>query len=232
MVKFDPIGLLHGTYLHWIVSGLETTLLLFFLCLVSAFILALLLTTLRISGIAPFRWFVAAYVEYHRNVPALVQLLLWYFGLSTIVPDNWSAWINQHGSEFFFAWVALTLNSAAFMSEDLRSGLRSVAKGQMEACRTLGLTFSQAMRDVILPQSIRASIPPLISQSLALFKATSLAMAISVAVLTYAAQQIENETFRTFDAFTVVSVLYLMGSFIIVAVGAAYDRYSSRNRSR
>ncbi|MEN0616894.1 amino acid ABC transporter permease [Klebsiella indica] len=232
MVSFNPITLLQGEYLQWILSGLENTLLLFFLCLISGFILALLLASMRISGIAPLRWFVVCYVEYHRNVPALVQLLLWYFGLSAILPYSWSDWVNQHGSEFFFAYVALTLNSAAFMSEDLRSGLRSIARGQMEACRALGLNFSQAMRDVILPQSIRVSIPPLIGQSLALYKSTSLAMAISVAELTYAAKQIENETFRTFDAFAIISVIYLTGSLLIVTVGAAYDRFALRSGSR
>ncbi|WP_437614657.1 amino acid ABC transporter permease [Erwinia sp. V71] len=232
MVSFNPITLLQGDYLQWLLSGLENTLLLFFICLISGFILALLLASMRISGIAPLRWFVVCYVEYHRNVPALVQLLLWYFGLSAVLPYSWSEWVNQHGSEFFFAYVALTLNSAAFMSEDLRSGLRSIAHGQMEACRALGLTFPQAMRDVILPQSIRVSIPPLIGQSLALYKSTSLAMAISVAELTYAAKQIENETFRTFEAFAIVSVIYLAGSLLIVSVGAAYDRFAFRSGSR
>ncbi|RAT14603.1 hypothetical protein AU486_12405, partial [Lonsdalea quercina] len=164
-MKFDPITLLQGKYLQWIISGLETTLILFFLCLISGFILSLLLASMRLSGIAPLRWFVMAYVEYHRNVPALVQLLLWYFGLSSLLPFALSEWVNQHGSEFFFAYIALTLNTAAFMSEDLRSGLRAIASGQMEACRALGLTFSQSMRDVILPQSIRISIPPLLGQS-------------------------------------------------------------------
>lgn len=232
MIKFDPITLLQGKYLQWIISGLETTLILFFLCLISGFILSLLLASMRLSGIAPLRWFVMAYVEYHRNVPALVQLLLWYYGLSSLLPFALSEWVNQHGSEFFFAYIALTLNTAAFMSEDLRSGLRAIASGQMEACRALGLTFSQSMRDVILPQSIRISIPPLLGQSLALYKSTSLAMAISVAELTHAAKQIENETFRTFEAFAIVSVIYLAGSLLIVSIGTTYDRYILRTGSR
>nr|WP_241391434.1 amino acid ABC transporter permease [Serratia proteamaculans]ULG18666.1 ABC transporter permease [Serratia proteamaculans] len=232
MISFDPVTLLQGQYLQWIITGLETTLILFFLCLISGFILALLLASMRLSGIVPLRWFVVGYVEYHRNVPALVQLLLWYFGLSAILPYILSEWVNRHGSEFFFAYIALTLNTAAFMSEDLRSGLRSIANGQMEACRALGLTFPQAMRDVILPQSIRVSIPPLIGQALALYKSTSLAMAISVTELTYAAKQIENETFRTFEAFAIVSAIYLAGSLLIVSVGSMYDRFSLRAGSR
>lgn len=225
MISFDPFSLLQGQYLQWIISGIETTLTLFFLCLISGFILSLLLTTMRISGIALLRWMVVIYVEYHRNVPALVQLLLWYFGVSAILPDAAADWVNQHGSEFLFAYIALTLNAAAFMSEDLRSGLRAVSSGQMEACRAMGLTFSQAMRDVILPQAIRISIPPLLSQSLSLYKSTSLAMAISVMELTYVAKQIDNETFRTFDAFALVSIIYLIGSFLIYCAGFAYNRF-------
>lgn len=225
MINFDPLSLLHGRYLQWIISGLGTTLELFILCLVSGFILAVILTTLRLSGIAPLRWFVAVYVEYHRNVPSLVQLLLWYFGVSAVLPDAASEWVNEHSSEFFFAYIALTLNAAAFMSEDLRSGLRAIPGGQMEACRAMGLTFAQATRDVILPQAIRISVPPLINQSLSLYKSTSLAMAISVTELTYVAKQIDNETFKTFDAFALVSIIYLLGSLLIFGVGVAYDRY-------
>lgn len=225
MIGFNPFSLLHGQYLQWITSAIETTLALFFLCLISGFILALVLTTMRISGIAPLRWFVAIYVEYHRNVPSLVQLLLWYFGVSAILPDAAADWVNQHGSEFLFAYIALTLNAAAFMSEDLRSGLRAISNGQMEACRAIGLSFSQAMRDVILPQSIRVSIPPLLNQSLALYKSTSLAMAIGVTELTYVAKQIDDETFRTFDAFALVSIIYLVGSFLIFSAGFAYNRF-------
>jgi len=119
--------------------------------------------------------------------------------------------------------IALTLNSAAYMSEDLRSGMRSVASSQMEAARALGLTYGQALRDVLLPQAIRVAVPPLISQSLGLFKSTSLAMAIGVAEMTYASRQIENETYRTFETFAIATVFYLLVSFMIMGAGHYYN---------
>ncbi|WP_409076541.1 amino acid ABC transporter permease (plasmid) [Pantoea sp. C3] len=228
-MDFQPLTLLQGQYLGWIIKGIENTLSLFFLCLVTAFVIALALTAMRLSRIALFRWFVIVFVEYHRNVPALVQLLLWYFGISMILPEILSAWINKHSSEFLFAYVALSLNSAAFMSEDLRSGVRSIASGQMEACKAMGFSFMQSMIDIILPQSVRVSIPPLISQALTLYKATSLAMAISVTELTYAAKEIDNETFRTFESYAIISMIYLIGAFIIVSVGFSYERFNSRS---
>ncbi|WP_017345943.1 amino acid ABC transporter permease [Pantoea sp. A4] len=227
-MTFQPLTLLQGQYLDWLLRGMETTVKLFGFCLISGFILALILTALRLSNSRFLQAVVAIYVEYHRNVPALVQLLLWYFGISSALPLLMSDWINQHSSEFLFAYIALTLNAAAFMSEDLRSGVRAISAGQMEACRAMGLTFTQSMRDVILPQAVRVSIPPLISQALALFKSTSLAMAISVTELTYAAKEIDNETFRTFESYAIVSVIYLIGSAVIVGLGMTYEHINSR----
>jgi polar amino acid transport system permease protein len=119
--------------------------------------------------------------------------------------------------------IALSLNSAAYRSEDLRSGMRSVAETQMEAARALGLSYLQSMRDVLLPQAIRISVPPLVNQSLSLFKSTSLAMAIGVAEMTYASRQIENETYRTFETFILASAFYLLMSWSIMALGAWYN---------
>jgi polar amino acid transport system permease protein len=168
--------------------------------------------------------FIIAYVEYHRNVPVLVQLFVWYFGVPQLLPAPMRAWINAQNSEFLFALIALVLNAAAYMSEDLRSGIRSIPKEQLEAARALGLTYLDAMRFVLLPQAVRIAIPPTINQSLALFKTTSLAMAIGVAELTYAARQIENETYKTFEAFALASMGYLAISWVIMGVGAHYNK--------
>jgi len=218
-MEIHLLELLQGYYLQLFIAGTAMTLRLFFASLFSGFALAVLLTALRATGIPVLRWVIAAFVEYHRNVPALVQIFVWYFGVSQLFPAAIRNWMNAQNGEFLFAYIALGLNVAAYMSEDLRSGLRSIARTQMEAARALGLNFTQAMRDVMLPQALRVASPPLVSQSLGLFKATSLAMAIGVAELTYSARLVDSDTFRTFEAFAIVSVIYLVGSWSIAGLG-------------
>jgi polar amino acid transport system permease protein len=223
MLNLDFGVVLHGQYLKWLIGGAVNTVTLFVLAWIAAFALAIVLVALRSLAVRPLEWAIAAYVNYHRNVPGLVQIFVWYFGVPELLPDSITQFINDHNGEFIFALIALSLNSAAYMSEDLRSGLRSVAREQAEAARALGLNYAQTMRDVLLPQAIRISVPPLINQSLSLFKSTSLAMAIGVAEMTYASRQIENETYRTFETFALASAFYLLLSFGIMALGAYYN---------
>jgi polar amino acid transport system permease protein len=223
MLHLDFGAVLHGQYLTWLINGALQTIYLFAAAWIVAMLLALILVSLRALELRPLEWLIAAYVNYHRNVPGLVQIFVWYFGVPELLPSWITNYINDHNGEFIFALIALSLNAAAYMSEDLRSGLRSVAGTQMEAARALGLSYPQAMRDVLLPQAIRVSVPALINQSLSLFKSTSLAMAIGVAEMTYASRQIENETYRTFETFALASAFYLMMSWAIMALGAYYN---------
>jgi polar amino acid transport system permease protein len=219
-LKLDFSIILKGSYLDMLVHGACTTIVLFALALLIALVVATTLASARASGIRFFEWLVAAYVAYHRNVPLLVQLFVWYFGIPQILPVAVQTWINTYSSEFVFALIALSFNSAAYMSEDLRSGLRAVGTGQQEAARALGLSYSQSLRDVLLPQAARIAIPPLTNQALTLFKSTSLAMAIGVAEMTYASHQIDNATFRAFEAYAIASAFYMTISLAIMGVGA------------
>ena len=171
------------------------------------------------------------FVEYHRNVPGLVQIFVWYFGVPQLLPKLAQRWINRHDGEFFLSCIALTLYAAAYMSEDLRSGLRSLSRGQADAARSLGMTYAQCLRFILLPQALRAALPPLVNQTLALFKATSLAMTVGVAELMHATRQIENETYRTFEAFLIASLGYLLISWSIMGVGAYVGRRQRNTRA-
>lgn len=207
-------------YLTLVLHGLGVTAKLFVASWVLAMLLACVLMAVRSSSSRVAQGLVMAFVEYHRNVPGLVQIFVWYFGVPQLLPTDVQRWVNRHDGEFILSCIALTLYAAAYMSEDLRSGLRSLAKGQVEAARSLGMTYMQAMRHVLLPQALRAALPPLVNQTLALFKATSLAMTVGVAELMHATRQIENETYRTFEAFLIASACYLAISWSLMAVGA------------
>lgn len=224
MRDLDFGAIVRGQYLEWLVSGAAVALSLFLLALLFGLALAFVLAGVRALPGRAWDWTVAAYVAYHRNVPTLVQLFVWYFGVPQLLPGAALAWVNGHHGEFLLALVALSLNAAAYLSEDLRSGVRSIARGQVEAARALGFGHAQTMAFVVLPQAVRVAIPALINQALILFKTTSLAMAIGVAEMTYVSRQIENETYRTFETFTVATLFYILVSFCIMLAGHGYDR--------
>ena len=183
--------------------------------------LAVLLLGLRISPLRFADPAVKVYVSYHRNVPTLVQLMLWYFGIYTLMPDAVTGWLADHNAEAIFAIIGLGLCQAAYFSEDLRSGLRSVNPGQMEAAKALGHGYISAMRYVIMPQGVRNALPPLINHSVSLFKNSSLAIVVGASELTHAIKEIDNVSFRTFEIYLVGTVIYLFFSLIIMGAGAA-----------
>lgn len=225
-------SLLRGDYLHAFFGGIALTLQLFFVSAVLAFLLACVLMAIRLIPGRLGGWVVSAYVEYHRNVPSLVQLFVWYFGVPQLLPMGMQDWINDRGGEVIFAIIALTLNAAAYISEDLRSGFRSLPAGQTEASRALGLSYLQTLRKVLIPQAVRASAPSLVNQALGLFKTTALAMAIGTGELMYITRQIEGETYMTFQTFAVASLFYMLGSWTIMVGGALWQRRNQQRMAR
>jgi polar amino acid transport system permease protein len=223
--QLDFGAVLSGHYLGLFLNGIVTTLFLFVVCWIVAFILGLFLAMLRATPWRPLQWFVWAYVEYHRNVPLIVQLLFWNFGIPQILPDAFNKYINAHSPELTLAIIAIGLFGAAYMSEDFRSGLRAIPDTQREAARAMGFGFVESMRWIILPQAWRLSVPPLVNQTLNLLKSTSLAAGIGVAELSYAAREIENQSYRVFEAFSIVTLAYLLGTFSIMLAGAALSRH-------
>ena len=213
---FDLSFLLDDGYLRLFRDGVLTTLRLFAVSGAMALVIGIVLATLRALPWRACRGLVIVIVEYHRNVPVLVQILIWYFGMPQLLPESIKLWVNSGNTEFIFASIALAMNAGAFISEDLRSGLRTIPRTQEEAAWSIGLTYLQGFRYVILPQGIRVAMPALLNQTLLLFKNSSLAMAIGVHELLYRTKQVDNATFRTFDVFLVATVLYLIGTLSLM----------------
>lgn len=221
MKDFDLMAiLLNPEFSAMLMKGVELTLIIASSSWLLAMTLALLLLIVRLTPNRLAQRAVAAYVSYHRNVPTLVQLMMWYFGISSLLPEGMQDWLADHDGEAIFAVISLGLCQAAYFSEDMRSGLRSIPTGQTEAARALGHSYLGSMRSVILPQAIRNAIPALVNHSVSLFKNSSLAMAIGVTELTRAVRQVESQSFRTFESYLVATVLYLTISLILMAVGA------------
>jgi polar amino acid transport system permease protein len=219
-LHFDLATVLQGDYGALFLHGIELTLAMAALAWALSLVVGILLTLIRLTNNRLATAFVATFVAYHRNVPMLVQILFWYFGISNILPESLQALLNHYNGQFIFAVIAIGLCSAAYLSEDIRSGLRAIPYGQYEASRALGLNFLNGMRFVVLPQALRNAIPPMVNHAVLLFKNTSLAMAIGAAELTYVTRQIENETFLSFESYFVATVVYLGLSLVIMLGGA------------
>jgi polar amino acid transport system permease protein len=220
---FDWSVVTTGKYLEWLISGLKVTLELSVTGIILSFLLGLLITVLRMSHFRPLRWIACAYLEFFRNTPLLVQIFFWYFGSYKMLPQSVNDWLNTTNFEFAAALIALTIYTSAFIAEDIRSGILSIPKEQMEAARSSGFSYLRSMQYIILPQAVRITVPPIVNQFLNLAKNSSLAMTIGVMELTYQARQIESYTFKGFEAFTAATVIYLALSVVITALMHQYN---------
>ena len=224
MPLFDFSLVLSGRYHDMLVSGLWLSLQLLAASLFFALPLAVVVALLRLSTHTILRSLGTSYVEAVRNVPLLAHMLLWYFGIPELLPASVREWLYGWGYEAIAAVIALSLYTAAYMAEDVRSGIRAVHAGQFEAARALGLGHLAAMRLVVLPQAIRISLPPLISQTLDLWKNTSIATVIGSAELMYQAAQVETATFRSAEVFLFTTASYLAVALLITGLAASCQR--------
>ena len=224
MPFFDPSILQSGQYHDWLVQGLVLSLQLTAASFVIALPLGALVALMRTSTNAPLRAVGSVIVESIRNVPLLAHLLFWYFAFPELLPEGAREFLYAHNPEAVCAVIALSLYSGVHMAEDIRSGIRAVPLSQLEAARSLGLGRFAAVRLVLLPQAFRASVPPLLSQTVNLWKDTSVATVIGAAEMMYQAARVETASFRSVEAFTFATLAYLTVSLLISFAAWLYQR--------
>ncbi|HCW0488926.1 amino acid ABC transporter permease [Pseudomonas aeruginosa] len=226
--------LLAPQYLRWLLDGFLLTLGLALLsCLLATLIGAPPLAIARLSRRRLLSWPARAYLALFRNTPLLVQLFFWYFGVPALLPEALVSWLNTPHETPLLDWPSfeflagawgLTLYTSAFVAEEFRAGIASVRPEQRAAGLALGLTQRQVWREVVLPQALRTALPPLLGQYMNALKNSSLAMAIGLAELSYASRQVETETFKTFQAFGIATLLYIGAIALIEAFGQALQQ--------
>lgn len=203
-------------YWHGALLALELTI----ASLAAASVIAFFLALGALSRAGPLRGLVLLYNWFFRAIPTLLLLLFVWNGL----PQLWSTFTSSWYKPFLAAFIALSLNEAAYMSEIIRAGLLSVDPGQELAGRALGMTRSRILRRVIVPQAIRIIIPPTGNEFITLLKLTSLASVISLYELLGAATVRASQDFRYLEAYTAAAVYYLAIVSVLMIFQAQLER--------
>ena len=201
--------------LGFLLGGLLVTLELTVLGFVGALLLGTVLAVFRVSPVAPLRWVGAVYVEVLRNMPLLTLLILVVFGL----PD-----IGITFSLFTSAALCMAGFGAAFVCEAVRGGVNAVSVGQAEAARSLGFTFTQSLRYVILPPAFRTMVQPLVNIFIGVVLGSSLASAVGVSELTNRTQVLNLQSAEAVVLFLVSGAIYLAIALLGGTVGGALER--------
>ncbi len=208
-------------YRSYYFTGIKITLLLSFGALVIGTTLGSLLSLARLSKNKFLQFIARVYIEVVRGTPMMVQISLVYFGSYVLLG------IDIDG--FVAALIAVALNSTAYVAEIIRSGIQSIDKGQTEASRSLGLSSSQTMRHIILPQAIKNILPTLGNEFVTLIKETSVASTIGVADLMYASKIVQSTSFQPFTPLVIVAVIYFVFTFTLSQLVAFFERRLAHN---
>ena len=207
------------TYLDWMMSAWGWTVSVALLSLVIALVLGALIGTLRTLPDRP--WIVRlgnAWVELFRNIPLLVQVFIWYHVIPAVIPAMKSL------PGFVLVVFAIGFFTSARIAEQVRSGIQALPRGQRYAGMAVGFTTFQTYRYVLLPMAFRIIIPPLTSETMNIFKNSSVAFAVSVAELTMFAMQAQEETSRGIEVYLAVTALYVISAFAINRIMAFIEK--------
>lgn len=208
-------------YKYYYFTGIKITLALSFFSLFIGSTLGAFISLLKLSKNKFLRLIASVYIEAVRGTPMMVQIALVYFGSFVLTG------IDVNG--FVAALIAVSLNSAAYVAEIIRSGIQSIDKGQSEASRSLGITQKQTMRHIILPQAIKNIMPALGNEFVTLIKETSVASTIGVADLMYASKIVQGSSFQPFNPLVIVAITYFIFTFSISQLVGLVERRLSHD---
>ena len=229
-MNFATIGqnIVKLTVKYWdkfLITGLGYTLSLAAITVAVGAILGSLIALLRMSKFPPFRWISAIYTEIIRGTPMLLQLYLFYFALPQLIP-----FLNK--KQYLCVAIALVCNSAAYVSEIIRSGIQAVDIGQTEAARSLGLSQSLTMTEIILPQAVKNILPALGNEFIMIIKDTSLASTFFIGDLMTQCLLIKGATYLTLEPLIMVAVIYFVLTFVLSKLLAVFERRLRRGDIR
>ena len=229
-MNFVTIGqnIVKLTIKYWdkfLITGMGYTLSLAAITVAVGAVLGSLIALLRMSKFPPFRWIAAIYTEIIRGTPMLLQLYLFYFALPQLIP-----FLNR--KQYLCVAIALVCNSAAYVSEIIRSGIQAVDIGQTEAARSLGLSAGLTMTQIILPQAIKNILPALGNEFIMIIKDTSLASTFFIGDLMTQVLLIKGATYLTLEPLIMVAVVYFVLTFVLSKLLGFFERRLRRGDVR
>lgn len=209
----EPIG----NNAQYFADGTRVTVELTVVAGLSGILIGVLAALGRTSRVVPLRWLASLYIWIMRGTPLLVQILFVFLALPTLVPA-------LRLDDFTSACVALAFNVGAYNAEAIRSGLLAVPKGQIEAARSLGMSSWYTFLDVTFPQAFKVALPPLVNNTVALLKDSSLAYAIGVVELTNVGNRIQAATFQPLPTLITTALVYLILTTVMTQISGAVER--------
>jgi len=209
--------LLRNYWKVFLLEGVPTTLLLTCIAVALGTILGTLIAMMKMSKVKLLRGVVTAYIEIIRGTPILLQLYIFYFVLPQLLPF-------LKLSSFMWVAIAMCVNSSAYVSEVIRSGIQAVDKGQSEAARSLGLSEKQTMMKIILPQAVRNILPALGNEFIMMLKETSLASTFFLGDLMTSYAIVKGVTYLTLEPMTIVAIIYLCMTFPLSKIVARFEK--------
>ena len=224
------IKLMQTYWKVFLIDGVTTTLQFTCIAVSLGVVLGTLIAILKMSKFKIVRFLVSIYIEVIRGTPILLQLYIFYFVLPNV-------FTFLKLSQFMWVSIALCVNSSAYVSEVIRSGIQAVDKGQMEAARSLGMSEKQAMLKIILPQAVRNILPALGNEFIMMLKETSLASTFFLGDIMTSYNVVKGATFLTLEPLTIVAIIYLCLTFPLSKVVEKFEKkmanpnsYKARNR--
>lgn len=197
-----------------LLNGAEITLILAFFTVIFGTLLGMVIALGRLSRLRPLRIVSTAYVEFIRGTPLMVQILMIFYGLAMIgirMPE--APWLSKDFPRIMAGIISLSINSAAYVAEIIRSGIQAVDVGQMEAARSLGMRQSLAMTKIILPQAVRNILPALGNEFVVVIKESSMVSLIGAAELMFMTNTIIGATFLQFEPLIICAIVYFIMTF-------------------
>lgn len=182
------------------------------------------LSLFKISNIKPLEWIASFYTSIFRGVPLMVQVFMMYFGVPLIVPVKFTA--------FTAGTLVFAMNSAAYISESMKGGIKAIDKGQYEAAMALGVRYTSMMKDIILPQAVKSIMPSLINEFISLLKNTTLIASIGLVDILRVGQLIQSRTYRAFEPFFAISLFYYVLVMILSFLGKLLERRVNKSDRR
>jgi polar amino acid transport system permease protein len=196
-----------------LLEGLWTTVEVSVLAVLLGIAIGLFTGLARISATPALKWSAITYIELIRGSPLLVQIFIWYFVLGTMVNALLARYGFEQLSGLWFGVASLAVFAGAYVAEIVRAGIQSIHRGQMEAARSVGMTYAQAMQHIVLPQAIRRILPPLAGQFISLIKDSSLLGIIAVRELSKATREVVTTSLQPFELWFMCALLYLVLTF-------------------